>query len=328
MRCSLYVNDNFFSELPVTLRMCPGRYDVTIIYHNESDNVTIFDKTIMIKKGEPQLLNVPVFTPISVRAGRQCMVIIDGEEMGTTPFESKLFSGGQYEMKIVYTDTDSFRWEVDSRTISTMEYEPLSFSYQDEAAIRFVNHHGRLAGRMNNDPFGELKDCIRNIVPGTFRLQLALPEPGKGTYWLLYDKRKKLHPFEILTIDCETITYRKNTGLCFLPAASQFYNREYAKGWTVLSLFLASTVLTGVSAGLGLYYQGEYLNAKAEFEQKGLESGFNEEKLAAMHEPVMLCGILFFTGLGAMCAAYGYSLVDGIITMDHIESVYRQSLRK
>jgi hypothetical protein len=77
-----------------------------------------------------------------------------------------------------------------------------------------------------------------------------------------------------------------------------------------------------------LYYQNEYLNAKKEFEKRGLESGLNEETLAAMHEPVMLCGILLFVGLGAVCAVYGYSLVDGIMTMDHIESVYRQNLGK
>jgi hypothetical protein len=239
MRCSLYINDNYFQELPVTLRLRTGTYDVKIIFENESEKETIYDKAMTVVKGKSQQLDIPVFTSISIQAGKQCMVIIDGEEMGTTPFESKLFSGQQYKMKIVYTDEDSFRWEVDSKIISTKEYKPLSFSYSDEAAIRFVNHHGRLAGRIDNDPFGELQDYISNIEPGSFRLQLALPEPEKGKYWLLYDKRRKLHPFEILTIDCSNISYQKNLGMCFLPSAAQFYNREYTKAWTVLSLSLS-----------------------------------------------------------------------------------------
>jgi hypothetical protein len=321
--CDLSLNGEYFCESPVTLRLTPGHYEVSLAYNDKKEKRIVYERALPVENGKNELIKAAVFTRLTVDSPAQCRIMIDGEERGMTPFSGDLFSGEVYRLQVKYKDADSYECTVDDRLLSTVDMEPLAFSYDQKAVVRFSNNPHTLSGRLADGPFGQLPDSFDALEPGGYTLQIALPDPAQDTDWVLCEKSLKLHPFETYGIDCNEAAYRKNIWLGFLPSAAQFSSRQTAKAWTVLSLFTGAFIAGCVSFGLGWYYQDIYTGSLNRYNSEGLASGITPGDLANMRKPVDLSNIVLTVSIASLLAVYGYSLGDGILTMNHIDDLYR-----
>jgi len=149
-------------------------------------------------------------------------------------------------------------------------------------------------------------------VPGTYSLQITLNDVLWNKEWQVYDHCLEFTPFGNITLDPESIGYRREWGYAFLPSALQFHNRQQKKGAVLLSLFTGSAILVGFSGIMWNYYENEMENQAEELKK----NGWLPEETAKMNKMLYtksIYNILTISGIVAGIVIYSYSAVDGLV---------------
>ena len=311
-RCNLILNGEYLGITPIKIRLLEAEYQVKITHHVEDYETTIFDNTVIMKKEEDKIIDIPVFVSLSITADRACSVFINQEESGITPFKTQVYSGTEYLCKVLYSHSEKEQIIAYDNVISTKNYNDISFH---------LNENGRIIKTTKDAPFSctlyhslkkQICNSFDNLTPGEYILTVSFNDQLWMRKWKMKTYKIPIRPFDKVYISLDDIRYKKNTSLCLVPSLCQFYNHESVKGISIISLFSGSVILTSISAIVGNYY---YYNYK---ENLSSYSAAEEEKA---YQNINIYNYLITSGVILGIISYLYSAIDGYITMEHLDNI-------
>jgi len=310
--CRLLIDGEEMGRTPLRLACSPGDHSVKIMYDSKE---VIFDRVVNIEKNNSQKLEIEVFVPLNIKAGEQCTIYINDIERGTTPFNENLFWGRIYQVKVIYYGKNGIEQNVYEGEVNTEE--PVPPYYFSAKAEVFLDFPGRFSACFGNRQFTILPYSFTDVIPGNYRLRVLLDDPEWKRHWLYTDRIILVSPFERVVFNRESISFKNNWALLFVPSALQFHNRQPAKGTVLLTTFLATAAATAVFAGYWQYWAGEY---NGWMEKREL-SEFDPQKADKANTNMNGFFQLFIGGIVTGAAIYIYSGIDGIVTMNHIHKL-------
>ncbi|MBN1698561.1 MAG: hypothetical protein JW881_13685 [Spirochaetales bacterium] len=314
--CTLSVDGYDCGNTPIQIPLGEGGHRMTVTHSSADGEETVYAETFRIGKGEHLLRDVRVFRRLCVNAEEKCTVFINGEERGPTPFETDLYAGRDYQLKLLYYHDDGRIIQVSNKIISTRdELPPYYFTSRASVTIECPPPFEADAG--TGESIG-LPATIDDLVPGSRRIRVLLADATGSRRWVFYDRRIDLAPFQSLTLDPGDFGYRRNLMLALIPSAAQFHNREPVKGWIVLAGILAAGTAIGLTARQWAYWGGEYdglWDARINPPEGWVGAITEAEKQRDMYCLLFAGACVLFGGI------YVYSAVDGVVTMNGMDGL-------
>jgi hypothetical protein len=315
-KCSLVVDGYCCGNTPIRVPLYAGEHSIMITHTSAGKEEIVHTETLLVAKGEHIPREITVFRKLSINAEEKCTVFIDGEERGPTPFEDTLYSGREYQVKVLYYNNDGTTFEVFHDIISTRdEITPFYFTAKGSISINCPSPF-----KADIDSIGKtsLPIEVEGLIPGPHRVKVVLPDDNSVREWVFIDKTINLPRFSSVSLDLGRFGYKRQIGFAFIPSAAQFHNREPVKGWLVLTSILAAGVATGLSAWQWFYWDGEYNSLWDN--RYSPTAGWSEdithaENYRNMYNIIFIGGCVLFGGI------YTYSMIDGIVTMNEISDL-------
>lgn len=127
-RCKLYVDDTYYGTTPSRINVVTGKHKVEIVYEEKGTKINILRKMMNILKDEEIELKVNVFTKVLINSDKKCDVYIDNKKVGQTPFETKLYTGNFYKLRLVFVE-DNKKKIIFDEYISTINKNKLDLKF-------------------------------------------------------------------------------------------------------------------------------------------------------------------------------------------------------
>jgi hypothetical protein len=305
--CVLYVDTHYIGKIPGTYKLVTGNHEIKVVYEAEDTGGIVNEQTIDIVKDGTVTIKIRVFVRLSIDAERECSIYLDNEEKGKTPYEDMLLSGNDYKLLITTMDIDNREITVKKQVVSTKNEEDVSLFFPVTGKIVIPAGRSPLKGGIVGRPYMDLPASFESLVPGNYHIQIILDDIDKKKKYFIHNDHYYLNPQEVKIIDLNNILFTRNPGLCFIPSAAQFHNREPEKGWIILSLFLSFC-----AGGCVTYFVSDYF----------FNESMNEHYQYPEQQNLYTTGLIFFissmSAFGIAGGTYIYSLVDGWFTMNHL----------
>jgi hypothetical protein len=311
--CILYVDGHYVGKAPGAYKLVTGKHDVKIAYENDNTARILKEQAIDIVKNGTVTIKTRVFVKISIGAERECHIYLDNEEKGETPYQDKLLSGHEYNLLITTMDLENSEIHVEEQLISTKKEEDVSLFFPVTGKIIMPGGRSPLKGGIVGNPYIDLPASFESLTPGNYHIQMILDDLAKKKKYIIHDHHYYLNPQETKIIDINNVLFTYNAGLCFIPSAAQFHNREPVKGWIILSLFLSFC-----AGGCITYVVSDYF----------FHESMDEQYPYPEQQDLYTTGLIFFissmSAFGIAGGIYIYSLVDGWLTMDRLYHLMHQ----
>jgi hypothetical protein len=316
-QCMLTVNDEIIGETPFDFCFPEGNYHITLMYQSPDITGMVYEGDIVIVRGEKKRFAFRVLINLVINAEKKCSLFLNEEFIGTTPYEGQLVTGSNYLLTVVYKDTKDNDVIITKEILFTKEEKDISLFFPVTGSIIVKSRENNLKAAIDGESLLHIPCKFEHIPTGTYRFKVILQELPADKNWLFYRKTINLVPEEVKIIDLTGLDYQKLWGLCFIPSAAQFYNRETNKGTIILSLFLGSAASAGISAFFASFFHAYYWEKR--------EAGAWEEEVHDLYLATKHCETLFYFSIFSASFIYLYSFIDGLSTMNHIYYLFHNN---
>ncbi|MBN2536014.1 MAG: hypothetical protein JXB88_24250 [Spirochaetales bacterium] len=309
--CILYVDNENLGETPGRVQLLAGKHTLRLDYKEGNEINTVHNTVVDIQNEKETPVSSRVFIPVVVDAELECLLFINNEYAGVTPYKGLLFSGREYKVKAIYTDASKKEYYVQEEKISTISERDITLYVPVKGKINVVNQKKNLKASLNKGQLQEIPCSFEDLIPGQYKLSFILFDNLYNKKFILKKELIKIKPQDTVKIDAGMIEFQNAWGLLFIPSASQYYNREPLKGTILLSSFLASLLGTVTCYALVEFvFKPIVENKNAPYEE-----AIRARDNAIMTEKFFYRGIAL-TALIGICSA-----IDGGITMNRIRSL-------
>ena len=320
-KCNLFINDELYGETPIKTKLLTGKHNINIIYNDEKIKGSILKEEINLTKDQVLKIDINVFIKLKINVERECTVYLNNKKAGTTPYEDKILSGNIYNLKIIYFDENEKKeMIVNESEISTMDRKDIDLFFPLYCKLNLFSGTNPFYGSISENSIEKLPFTYSNLFFGEYKVKIFLDDQEWGKKYYFYNKKVNLKPLEEKTIDLSNFEYKRKFGFCFIPSAAQFYNREYVKASLLLSFFITTASLAALSPVFSyIYYYYDYLPKVDEWNKHGNDGKYTKDDITKSYynSGYIFQGFLI-GGLVSSAIIWIFSMIDGIINMNHI----------
>ena len=320
-KCKLLIDDEIYGETPLKTKLLTGKHNINIIYSDEKTEGSILKEEINLTKDQVLNIDINVFVNLKIDAERECNVLLNNKKVGITPYEGKILSGNIYKLKVIYFDEEEKKeMLVNESDLSTIDRKDINLFYPMYCKLNLESGTNPFFGSISENNIEELPFSYTNLFFGEYKVKIFLDDKKWNKRYYFYNKKIDLKPLEEKTIDLSTFDYKRKFGFCFIPSAAQFYNREYIKATLLLSFFMATATIAALSPLFSyIYYQYDYLPKVDEWKKNGSHGKYTEDDIRTSYynSGYIFQGFLI-GGLVSSALIWIFSMIDGIINMNHI----------
>ena len=320
-KCKLFIDYELYGETPIKTKLLTGKHNINITYNDEKTEGSILKKEINLTKDQVLNIDINVFVNLKIDAERECNVLLNNKKVGITPYEDKILSGNIYKLKVIYFDEEEKKeMTVNESDLSTIDRKDINLFYPMYCKLNLESGTNPFFGSISENNIEKLPFSYSNLFFGEYRIKIFLDDKKWNKKYYFYNKKINLKPLEEKTINLSNLDYKRKFGFCFIPAAAQFYNREYVKASLLLSFFMTTITITALSPLFSyIYYQYDYLPKVDEWEKNGSDGKYTEDDIRTSYynSGYIFQGFLI-GGLISSAIIWIFSVIDGIINMNHI----------
>jgi hypothetical protein len=313
--CIMFVDDEEISHTSFTICFPADMHDIKLVYQSETIRGTVWEGTVDVLHGETISIDKKVFINLDINAEETCQLFLNGRYAGTTPYKGQLLTGKTYEIKAVYVDNANTENTVYERAIHA-EKDDISLFLPVTGSIHIQSGENNLKGRINGDVYSDFPVFLDHIPPGNYQISIFLEDMVYKKAWCFYEEEIMLTPGRTQVIDVSSLDVKLLWGLCFIPSAAQYYNREPKKGEMLLSFFFLSAASAAIS---GIYTYGfyeEYRNRRA--------AGAKEQSVHYLYQTAIALRHLFYCSVFMTGLCFSISCIDGFHTMNHLYHLFNE----
>ena len=325
--CKVFINDEFVGICSKKFNLPTGKHILKVLYESEQISGNIYENIINIEKEEKESLKFRVFTNFKVSSELPCELYINDKFVGDTPYETQLLSNNEYNLKLLYNKNEKNKEIVVLNKIFTKMNDDIELYFPVTGKIIVKSGNNPFKGGIVGINFGNLPLEYNDLSLGKYRVKVFLDDIIWKRRLTFFNKMLFLKPQENKVIDLSKIKYKKLYGLCFIPSASQFYNRQPIKGAIALSGFLSFITVSILSPVFSYLYYTYDLLPKINLWKKYKESGdlsMDDIKISYKNVSYIFWGTLI-SGLASAFSFYMFSLIDGFININHIYKLFNPS---
>lgn len=323
-KCLLMIDDEIFCETPAKIKVSTGKHKLRVIYKDEDNDNTVFEKIVNLVKDEKLDINIRVFVNLKIDAEKECKIYINNKNMGVTPFEDKILSGNKYELKVTLLKENNNEELVTEKEISTQEEKDILLNIPITGTITLISGNNPFVGGIVGKEFKTLPFTFEGVEIGNCLIKAYLDDIKWKRKLIFYNRNHYIKPLENKIIDLSSIGYKKKWWLVVFPSALQFYNRQPIKGSILLSTFLTTITIAALSPLFAWSYrQIDYVPKVNIWNEKTSNSIYTKNDVTTSFQNIdyIFKGFLI-GGLAASFIIYISSIIDGIVNMNHIYKIF------
>ncbi|MBN1699925.1 MAG: hypothetical protein JW881_20620 [Spirochaetales bacterium] len=311
--CAVVVDDEEIGLTPFSLCFPAGPHAMKLVYDYGTAGGIVWEEFVDLSPGENRIIEKKVLVNIDITAERECMVFLDGRYIGTGDYTGTITAGRDHALRAVYRDETGNETVVNERIVAS-ERDDISVYINVTASIRISGGDNRLRAEINGETTAILPAALNHILPGNYHVRVLLSDPLDNSEWCFHEEYVELSAGETGKIDVEDIDFDYRWGLCLVPSAAQYYNREPGKGNLVLSGFLSSAAFTAATGMFAAGFYDEYTRRR--------EAGVKEHLADHLRQSANFFKGLYYCGIFMAGVWYTVSCIDGWKTMDRIHGLF------
>lgn len=322
--CKVFIDDEFVGISPRKFNLPTGKHILKVLYKSEQISGNIYENIVNIEKAKNINLKFKVLTNFKVSSELPCELYINDKLVGNTPYETKLLSNNEYNLKLLYNKNDKTNEIVASNKIFTKMNNNIELYFPITGRIIIKSGNNPFKGGIVGNNSGNLPLEYNDLPLGKYQVKVFLDDIIWKRKITFFNKMFFLKPQENKLIDLSKIKYKRLYGLCFIPSASQFYNKQPIKAAVALSGFLSCITISALSSVFSYLYYNYDLLPKINYWKKHGESGdlsMDDIRISYNNVSYIFWGTLI-GGLSSAFIFYIFSLIDGFINMSHIYKLF------
>lgn len=325
--CELYIDNALMGVTPLERKkVSAGKHTVRVFYNGENLSGNICNETISLAKDEEKKLDLDVLVDFSVSSELECSLYLDNIFLGITPYRGKLLTGNEYNLKVTY-EHELYSELVSEETINTKNSENIELYFPLTGGISVLTDNNPaypLKISINNGPEKILPFAYSEMPLGNYDIEVYAYDPVHENKYVFYEENIYLDPGKNLELDLSHIKYRTKPGYVFVPALSQFYNRQPVKGRVLLITFITGVVTACLAPLVShIYRKRVYEVMVKDYNENGTDSGYSRSDIDAAHENIdKILNSMLISGCSTAFSAYIYSLIDGAVNMRRLDRIF------
>ncbi len=324
--CELYIDDLIMGVTPLEQkRIATGNHNIRIYYNGDNKSGDIFNEDISIAKNEEKEINLIVLKDLIITTELECSLYLDDEFIGVSPYEGKLLTGNEYNLKIMY-EYEMFSEVVSDTEIISDNGESISLYFPVTGNINLIvdKPDSPLRVQLNELPEKLLPYQFTEMPLGTYDIKVYVYDEEHDNKYTFVEDNLYLSPDETREIDLNYLDYRSKPGYCLVPGLAQFYNRQPVKGRIVLIAFVTGVLAIGLAPIISnIYVKRIYEPMLNDYGENGEASGYTRQDiLDAGNNVDKIFNIMLISGISTCFSAFLYSLIDGAVNMKRLNNIF------
>ncbi len=325
--CELYVDNSLIGITPLQQkRITAGTHNIRLYYEDNNISGNIFDGEISFSKNEDKLLEYQVLVDIQIDTEVQCSLYLDDIYLGVTPYQGKLLTGNEYNLKVMY-EQEFYSEVVSDSIINTGNNENVELFFPVKGNINILtdnNPASPLRVELNELPEHILPYAFMELPLGNYDIEVFAYDEEHDNRYVFFEDNVYLNPGEIKEIDLSSINYEKKIGYLFVPSLSQFHNKQPVKARIVLITFITGAVTAALAPLISYIYRRRVYEPMLEdYNVNGPASGYSLTDVAETSDNIdKILNIMLISGISTACTALIYSIIDGTVNMRRLSNIF------